>query len=77
MAFHKFGKTEKFPVNDDVDIVVREVTLNADAPESAHVPCIEIREFLREPEIYGHGLVIPRASVACLKVALDRLPVKK
>lgn len=58
--FHKYGKTVKFPRNPDVDIHVREVTLNADAPTEQQVEAIEIREWLKGGEVYGHGLVIPR-----------------
>lgn len=77
MPFHKVGRVEKFPRDEHVDIEVREITLNAEAPESAHVSTIEIREFLREPQIYGHGLVLPVTNIPDLKVALERLLVEK
>jgi hypothetical protein len=78
VAFHQFGETVKFPRNEHVDIHVREVTLNAEAPSGA-VDCIEIREFIKEGEVYGHGIVLPASSVKDLQIALQRLtaPEKK
>lgn len=77
MAFHKYGGSIKFPRNEHVDIHIRAVTLNADVP-SAQVDCIEIREFLKEGEVYGHGLVLPRTSIKDLLVALQRvIPAKE
>lgn len=73
MAFHKVGETVKFPRDEYVDIHVRNVTLNADAPASEQFRAVEIREFLREGEVYGHGLVLPLNAVRDLKVALERL----
>jgi hypothetical protein len=72
VAFHQFGKTVKFPRNDDVDIHVREVTLNAEAP-SGKVECVEIREFIKEGEVFGHGIVLPLHAIKDLQVALQRL----
>lgn len=72
MAFAMYGKSVSFPRNDHVDIHVRTVTLNADSPSNA-VEMIDIREFIKSGEIYGHGLVIPRNEVKDLKVALDRV----
>jgi hypothetical protein len=71
VAMHKIGRTTKFPRDEHVDIVVREVLLNADAPESARVPTIEIREYIKSSEMFGHGLVIPARSTRDLQVALD------
>jgi hypothetical protein len=66
----------KFPRNEHVDIHVREVTLNAEAPSEA-VECIEIREFIKEGEVYGHGLVLPLTSVKDLEVALKQVQKPK
>lgn len=73
MAFHRYGKTVKFPRNEDVEIHVRQVTLNADGPEKKQANCVEIREFLKEGEVYGHGIVIPAREVRDLLVALDKV----
>lgn len=73
MPFHVYGKTQKFPRNEFVDIHVREVTLNADAPPEQQSRCIEIREFLREGEVYAHGLVLPETAVVDLCAAFNRL----
>ena len=77
MAFHRYGKTVKFPRNDDVDIHVRQVTLNADDETDKQVEMVEIREFIKAGEVYGHGLVIPCREVADLKIALDRILEKE
>lgn len=73
MSFQHVLRTEKFPRDEHVEIHVREVVLNADAPSSAHVPVVEIREYLKEPEIYGHGLVIPTTAAKDLVTALQRI----
>ena len=73
MAFHRYGKIVKFPRNEDVDIHVREVTLNADGPEEKQVQSVEIREYIKSGEVYGHGLVLPAHCVRDLRVALDRI----
>lgn len=72
MAFHQYKQTVKFPRNEHVDIHVRTVTLNSDAP-SAQVECVEVREFIKEGEVYGHGIVIPLLSVKDLVVALQQV----
>jgi hypothetical protein len=71
VSFHKYGKTVKFPRNEAVDIHVREVTL--DVESDSPVEAVEIREFIKTGEVYGHGLVIPRDSVKELDVAFRRL----
>ena len=73
MAFHKYGATVKFPRNEHVEIHVRPLTLNADAPAQNHVEAVEIREYIVSGETYGHGLVLPRASVRDLLVALNKV----
>lgn len=73
MPMHKYGKTVKFPRNEHVDIHVREVFLNPDAPEAKQVQAIEIREWIKSGELYGHGLVIDRKNASDLRVALDRI----
>lgn len=73
MAFHRFGKTVKFPRNEDVDIHVREVTLNANAEPEKQVDTVEIREFIKDGEVYGHGLVIPAYAIPDLIRALQSL----
>lgn len=75
MAFHRYGETEKFPRSEDVDIHVREVTLNPDSKKSAD--CVEIREYLKEGEVYGHGLVIPWRELGDLEIAIQRLRAKR
>lgn len=71
MPFHKYGKTVKIPRNDHVDIHVREVVLNADAPEADQVEHIEIREYLKEGQVYGHGLLVPKDSAERIAIALN------
>lgn len=61
----------KFPVDEHVDIHVSQVVLDEDA--ETETPVVEIREFLKEPGLYGHGIVIPMKSVRDLRVALERL----
>lgn len=73
MAFHRYGKIVKFPRNDDVDIHVRVVTLNADDQSDKQVEVVEIREFIKTGEVYGHGIVIPCREVADLQIALTRV----
>ena len=77
MTFHRYGKTAKFPRDEHVEIHVREVTLNASAPASAQVQMVDIREFIREGEVYGHGVLIPIQVIPDLDVALDQLGVRK
>lgn len=57
MPFHQYGKTTKFPRDEHVDIHVRLVDLDADA--EVPFPHVEIREYIRDTEAYGHGLVLP------------------
>jgi hypothetical protein len=73
VPFHRTGQVEKFPRDENVDIHVREVTLNASAPESAQVEAVDIREFIKNGEVYGHGLAIPRREVRDLIVALEKV----
>lgn len=70
MASHEFGQTVKFPRNEHIDIHVREVILDA---EDTRFPAVEIREFIKAGEVYGHGIVLPRHSVKDLLVALDQV----
>lgn len=73
MSFHQYGQTISVPRNEHVDIHVRRVTLNANAPVERHVEMVEVREFLKAGEVYGHGIVIPLREVSDLKIALDRV----
>lgn len=73
MAFEKVLRTDKFPRDENVEIHVREVVLNADAPQSRHLPVVEVREFLTEPGVYGHGIILPLTAVKDLTVALKRI----
>lgn len=76
MPFHRYGETVKIPRDENVEIHVRAVTLLADLPEERHVNLVEIREFIKSGEIYGHGIVIPEREIADLKVALDQVAPK-
>lgn len=76
MSFHQYGETVVIPRNEHVDLHVREVTLAAETP-TLRVECVEVREYLKEGEVYGNGLVIPTSLVGELKVALDRVAPKK
>lgn len=71
MAFHEYGEHAKFPRDEHVEIHVRKVTLDAEGPKP--VDCVEIREFIKAGEVYGHGLVLPVAQSKDLVAALDRL----
>lgn len=73
--FHLYGKTVKFPRGEHVEIHVRQVRLavGEDAPEPAREDYVEIREYIKEAEVYGHGIVLPANQIADLKVALDQL----
>lgn len=73
MAFHKYGQTVKVKRSADVELHVREVTLNADAPEADQIQHVEIREFLREGEVYGHGLIFPRDTSLGIVEALRKI----
>lgn len=73
MAFTEVIRTEKFPRNEHVDIHVRTLVLNADAPEADRVSAVEIREYIKEGEVYGHGLVLPAREVKDLIQALGRV----
>lgn len=73
MSFVKVLSEEKFPRSEDVDIHVRRVLLNADGVESRQADCIEIREWIKSGEVYGHGIVIPTREWKELKVAGDRV----
>ena len=73
MGFVQYGALEKFPRDEHVDIHVREITLGADAPTAQKVEFVEIREFIKSGEVYGHGLLIPKRELRDLKVALERL----
>lgn len=77
MAFHEIGKTVTFPRNEHVNIVVRTVMLNTDAPTEHWLEYLEIREFIRASETFGNGVLIPIGQVDDLLVAIDRVrPVK-
>lgn len=76
MSFHEYGETVVVPRNEHVDLHVRTVTLAAETP-TLRVDCIEVREFLKETEIYGNGIVVPLSLVPDLRVALDRVAPKK
>lgn len=73
MAFHKYGKTVSFPRDEDVDIHVRQVTLNADDIEERQEHVLEIREWIKSGEVYGHGIVLPRRTSRDLLNALERI----
>ncbi len=73
MAFKTDGKPVKFPRNEHVDIHVTPCTLNSDAAEEKQVQVVEIREFIKNGEVYGHGLVLPLTAIADLQVALTRV----
>lgn len=73
MVFKTDGKPVKFPRNEHVEIHVTAITLNADAEPVQQVQAVEIREFIKNGEIYGHGIVLPLTAVTDLKIALERL----
>ena len=73
MAFDKVQRTETFPRDEHVDIHVREVTLNADAPSSAQVSVVEIREYLKDGGVFGHGIVLPASTTNDLITAIRRV----
>lgn len=75
MSFHQYGETVVVPRNEHVDLHVRTVTLAAESP-TLQVECVEVREFLKEGEMYGNGIVFPLALAQDLKVALDRVAPK-
>lgn len=72
MAFHQYHEGVQFPRNEHVDIVVRPVTLNADAPADA-LEYVEIREFIKASGTWGHGIVVPRNLLPDLKISLERM----
>lgn len=72
-AFHRYGETVVVPRNEHIDLYVRQVTLNAAAPTSKHVHAIEIREFIKAPEVFGHGLVFPEESLDGVIKGLQKL----
>lgn len=67
MSFSVVGETATFPRDEHVDIRVREITLDDS------VQCVEIREWIKSGEVYGHGIVLPFKSIRDLKIALDRV----
>lgn len=71
MPFHEYGKTVKFPRNEHVDIHVRPVILGVDS--ETPVECVEVREFLKEGEVYGNGIVLPKTAINDLILALQRV----
>jgi hypothetical protein len=73
VAFHRVVKTVKFPRNEHVEVHVRRVVLNNDAPEAERVDAIEIREFIKAGEVYGHGLVIPAQNDTDLIHAIEKV----
>jgi hypothetical protein len=76
VTFTQYGETVKIPRDEHVDVHVRRVTLNANAPSERQVEMVEIREFIKSGEIYGHGVVIPVREIADLKIALDQVAPK-
>lgn len=72
-AFHRYGETLVVPRNEHVDLHVRQVTLNANAPTAKQVEAVEIREFIKAPEVYGHGLVFPGTSLDGVIKALQKV----
>ena len=76
MAFHQHHEGVQFPRNEHVDIVVRPVTLNADAPSDS-LEYIEIREYIKASGTWGHGIVVPFGVMPDLKIALERVACTK
>jgi hypothetical protein len=58
VALFQYGASKKVPRNEHVDIVVRRVTVNPGI-ESERQEYVEIREFIKSGEVYGHGILIP------------------
>jgi hypothetical protein len=77
VAFIQYGETVKFPRNENIDIHVREAILNADAPPGGQVRAIDIREFIKNGELYGHGILLPLRAVSGLQVALEQVTRRK
>jgi hypothetical protein len=77
VAFIQYGEMFKFPRNENIDIHVREVTLNADAPPGEQVRAVDIREFIKNGELYGHGVMLPMRAVNGLQIALEQVTRQK
>ena len=72
MSFVAYGRSRQFPRSANVDIVVREIVLNPNVEEQRR-EYVEIREFLKNGEVFGHGVVIPRDHVSTLLEHLEAL----
>lgn len=50
------GKSRKVQINDNVDLLVRKVTIT---DGDKVIEAVELREYLRNAEVEGHGVFIP------------------
>lgn len=64
------GKSRKIPVNDNVDLLVRRVSITEVGPSPRTIEAIELREYLRNAEVEGHGIFVPLDEVSALMEAL-------
>lgn len=70
----KYGRSQIFPRSETVDIHVRELTLTGVAGDKVtEREYIEVREYIKPSEVYGHGIVIPRDRLTDLQTALYNL----
>lgn len=61
------------PLNEHVDIHVMRLVINPDAGPSKRLDAVEIRQYIKESEVYGHGIVVPAREVKDLVVALNKI----
>lgn len=67
----RVGRVLKFPRNEHVDILIREIVFAPDTDDEK--PYVEIREYLKGPGIYGHGILLPDLQVPDLVQKLGML----
>jgi hypothetical protein len=71
------GKARKITVNGNVDLLVREVRI---IEGERTIEAVELREFLKNAEVEGHGLFIPKETRHDVIEALQQVwntPTKK
>lgn len=57
------GKGRKIQVNDNVNLIVREVSITEAGPSPKTIEAVELREYLKNAEVEGHGVYIPKDQV--------------
>lgn len=67
-----YGDPRKIPINDNVDLLVRSVSITENE-NSEPVEAIEFREHLKNADVEGHGVFVPKHALPSLLGAIQDL----